>query len=101
MLGVSLNWVCVSTPRRSSPFAMVFLHVRQLARPDFASSITFAMTTRTIRYVRAEMEQAYPVIQTRVDSRSAEYTANAEQNRAAVEKLRAALAEATVGGGEK
>jgi acetyl-CoA carboxylase carboxyltransferase component len=47
------------------------------------------------------MEQAYPVIQTRVDPRGAEYTANAEQNRAAVDKLRAALAEATVGGGEK
>jgi len=43
MLGVSLNWVICSTPSRSSPFAMVFLHERQLARPDFASSITFAM----------------------------------------------------------
>ena len=43
MLGVSLNWFGASTPSRSSPFAIVFLQVRQLARPDFASSITFAM----------------------------------------------------------
>ena len=43
MLGVSLNWFETSTPRRSSPLAIGFLQVRQLARPDFASSITFAM----------------------------------------------------------
>src|SRR5688572_16939809 len=101
MLGVSLNCVICSTPRRSSPFAMAFLHVRQLARPDFASSITFAIAPRTLLYVRAEMEQAYPVIATRVDPRSAEYGANEAANRAAVDKLRAALQEATLGGGEK
>src|SRR5687767_12464527 len=101
MLGVSLNCVICSTPRRSSPFAMAFLHVRQLARPDFASSITFAIAPRTLRYVRAEMEQAYPVIATRVDPRGDEFRGNDAANRAAVEKLRGALAEATVGGGEK
>ena len=37
----------------------------------------------------------------KIDSRGAEFRANAEANRAAVDKLRAALAEATVGGGEK
>jgi len=47
------------------------------------------------------MEQSYPVIQTRVDPRSDEFHSNAAANRQAVDKLRAALAEATVGGGEK
>ena len=46
-------------------------------------------------------EQPYPVIATRVDPRSPEYRANHVANSAAVETLRAALAEATVGGGEK
>ena len=46
-------------------------------------------------------EQPYPVIATRVDSRSPEFRANHEANTAAVAKLAAALAEATVGGGEK
>jgi hypothetical protein len=43
MLGVSLNWVWVSTPSRSSPLAIGLRQVRQLARPDLASSITVAM----------------------------------------------------------
>src|SRR6185436_16916101 len=47
------------------------------------------------------MEQAYPVIATRVDPRSDEYRSNADANRAAVDKLRAALVEATLGGGDK
>jgi acetyl-CoA carboxylase carboxyltransferase component len=46
-------------------------------------------------------EQLYPVLATRIDPRSPEFRANHEANRAAVDKLRAALAEATVGGGEK
>ncbi|MDB4958681.1 MAG: Methylcrotonyl-CoA carboxylase carboxyl transferase subunit [Myxococcales bacterium] len=88
---------------------MAFLHVRQLARPDFASSITFAMTrnytnripARSLgRYIPA-VEQPYPVIASKVDPRSPEYRANHEANAAAVDKLQAALAEATIGGGEK
>jgi acetyl-CoA carboxylase carboxyltransferase component len=47
------------------------------------------------------VEQPYPVIATRVDPRADDYRANAEANRAAVDKLRAALTETTVGGGEK
>jgi acyl-CoA carboxylase subunit beta len=47
------------------------------------------------------VEQPYPVIATRVDPRSDEYAANAEANRAATDKLREALREATLGGGEK
>jgi len=46
-------------------------------------------------------EQPYPVVETRIDPRSPEYRANHEANAAAVAKLRAALADATVGGGEK
>jgi len=46
-------------------------------------------------------EQPYPVIATRVDSRAAEFRANHEANSTAVGKLRSALAEATLGGGEK
>ena len=46
-------------------------------------------------------EQPYPVIASRVDPRSAEFRANYEANAKAVEKLRAALQDATVGGGEK
>src|SRR5512135_877412 len=49
----------------------------------------------------AEAEQLYPVIATRIDPRSGEFRANHETNTAAVAKLRAALAEATVGGGPK
>ncbi|MDQ3367395.1 MAG: acyl-CoA carboxylase subunit beta [Myxococcota bacterium] len=45
--------------------------------------------------------QRYPVIASRVDPRSEEFRGNAEANGAAVAKLRAALVEATVGGGEK
>ena len=41
------------------------------------------------------------MIATKVDPRADDYCANAEANRAAVDKLRAALAEATIGGGEK
>src|SRR5689334_19588431 len=48
-----------------------------------------------------EQEQAYPVIPTRVDPRSDEFAANKTANGAAVERLRAALVEATQGGGEK
>jgi acetyl-CoA carboxylase carboxyltransferase component len=47
------------------------------------------------------VEQPYPVIATRIDTRSPEYRANHEANTAAVEKLRKALGEATIGGGEK
>jgi acetyl-CoA carboxylase carboxyltransferase component len=47
------------------------------------------------------VEQPYPVIATRVDPRSAEFRENYETNTKAVEKLRAALDEATLGGGEK
>jgi acetyl-CoA carboxylase carboxyltransferase component len=46
-------------------------------------------------------EQPYPVIATRVDPRDPEFRANYDVNTAAVDKLRAALAEATVGGGER
>ena len=45
--------------------------------------------------------QPYPVIATRVDPRNDEFRANAAANRAAVDKLFAALHEATLGGGEK
>ena len=46
-------------------------------------------------------EQPYPVISTRADRRTEEFRANAASNRSAVDKLRAALQEATLGGGEK
>jgi len=46
-------------------------------------------------------EQAYPVIATRLDRRTEEYRANEVANRAAIDKLTAALAQATVGGGDK
>ena len=46
-------------------------------------------------------EQPYPVIASRVDARSPEYAANRDANAASIEKLTKALAEATVGGGEK
>ena len=49
----------------------------------------------------AGAEQPYPVIATKVDRRTEEFRANEVTNRAAVAKLSAALAEATVGGGEK
>jgi acetyl-CoA carboxylase carboxyltransferase component len=49
----------------------------------------------------AEVEQPYPVIASRIDPRNPEYRANHEANTAAVAKLTKALAEATVGGGEK
>jgi acyl-CoA carboxylase subunit beta len=45
--------------------------------------------------------QPYPVIASRVDPRTDEFRANATANAAAVDKLRATLVEATVGGGEK
>jgi acyl-CoA carboxylase subunit beta len=47
------------------------------------------------------VEQPYPVIATRIDPRSPEYRANLDANTAAVEKLNKALADATIGGGEK
>ncbi len=47
------------------------------------------------------MEQPYPVIATRIDPRSTEFRANHDANAAAVEKLKKALGDATVGGGEK
>src|SRR6185436_3963831 len=55
MLGVSPNALGASSPNLSSPFAIAFLQVRQLARPDFASSITFAMAANLsqVGYVRA------------------------------------------------
>src|SRR5436190_13337484 len=46
-------------------------------------------------------EQLYPVLPTKIDRRSTEYAANHTANAGAVEKLTAALREATVGGGEK
>ncbi|MEP6864590.1 MAG: carboxyl transferase domain-containing protein [Deltaproteobacteria bacterium] len=46
-------------------------------------------------------EQPYPRLTSRVDPRSPEFRANHEANSASIDKLRAALAEATVGGGEK
>ena len=49
----------------------------------------------------AGAEQPYPVIATKVDRRTEEFRGNEATNRAAVAKLSAALAEATVGGGEK
>jgi acyl-CoA carboxylase subunit beta len=49
----------------------------------------------------APVEQPYPVIASRVDPRNPEYRANHEANTAAVAKLTKALADATVGGGEK
>ncbi len=45
--------------------------------------------------------QRYPVIASRVDPKGEAFRGNAEANQAAVAKLRAALVEATVGGGEK
>jgi len=45
--------------------------------------------------------QSYPVIASRIDPRSGDYQANAAANRAAVDKLAAALHEATLGGGDK
>jgi len=46
-------------------------------------------------------EQPYPVIATRADHRTEEYRANDATNRAAIDKLKAALKDATLGGGEK
>ncbi|MGN6109944.1 MAG: acyl-CoA carboxylase subunit beta [Kofleriaceae bacterium] len=46
-------------------------------------------------------EQPYPVVTSRVDPRSEQFRANEITNRAAIDKLRAALHEATLGGGEK
>ncbi|MBZ0237360.1 MAG: acyl-CoA carboxylase subunit beta [Deltaproteobacteria bacterium] len=46
-------------------------------------------------------EQLYPVLPTKIDRRSTEYAANHAGNTAAIDKLSAALREATVGGGEK
>ncbi len=45
--------------------------------------------------------QPYPVIATRVDPRGDEFRANHAANTAAIDKLRAALHAATVGGGDK
>ncbi len=47
------------------------------------------------------MQQPNPGIASRVDRRSEEFQTNDAANRAAVDKLRRALVEATVGGGEK
>ena len=46
-------------------------------------------------------EQRYPVLPDRADRRSPEYAANHTANLAAVDKLHAAMREATLGGGEK
>lgn len=46
-------------------------------------------------------EQPYPVVTSRVDPRGEQFRANEATNRAAIDKLRAALHEATLGGGEK
>jgi len=45
--------------------------------------------------------QPYPVLPTNVDRRGADYAAHREANLAAIDRLTAALREATVGGGEK
>ncbi len=45
--------------------------------------------------------QPYPILPTKIDRRSDEYRGNHATNTAAVEKLRGALREATVGGGDK
>jgi acyl-CoA carboxylase subunit beta len=47
------------------------------------------------------VEQPYPVIATRVDATSDTFRANLDANRAAIDKLRASLHEATLGGGDK
>jgi acetyl-CoA carboxylase carboxyltransferase component len=49
----------------------------------------------------APVEQPYPVITSRIDPRNPEYRSNHEANTAAVAKLTKALADATLGGGEK
>ncbi len=49
----------------------------------------------------ASFEQPYPVIVSAIDPRSERYLAQYQANRAAAEKLAAALREATVGGGDK
>src|SRR4051812_43168962 len=49
----------------------------------------------------AHVEQPYPVIATKIDPRSPEYRANHETNTTAIEKLKKALVEATLGGGDK
>jgi acetyl-CoA carboxylase carboxyltransferase component len=49
----------------------------------------------------AGAEQAYPVIVSKIDRRTDEFRGNDATNRAAVDKLTAALGEAIVGGGEK
>src|SRR4051812_19323882 len=105
MLGASPNAFAASSPNLSSPFAIGFLHVRQLARPDFASSITFAMGESyqvggTVRPMAAA-DQPYPVIASKIDARVGDYQANHASNSAAVAKLQQALVEATLGGGEK
>ncbi|MFN0252010.1 MAG: acyl-CoA carboxylase subunit beta [Kofleriaceae bacterium] len=46
-------------------------------------------------------DQPYPVVATKVDPRTEEFAANSVANTAAVAKLRTALGEAIVGGGEK
>ncbi len=46
-------------------------------------------------------EQPYPVIASKIDRRAEPFRANDAANRAAVDKLRAALQEATQGGGDK
>jgi acetyl-CoA carboxylase carboxyltransferase component len=46
-------------------------------------------------------EQPFPVLRSQVDPRGEEHRANLEANRAAVDKLAAALREATAGGGDK
>ncbi len=51
--------------------------------------------------MQPSQEQPYPTLATRVDPRSDEYRANEATNRAAIDKLRAALHEATLGGGDK
>jgi acyl-CoA carboxylase subunit beta len=46
-------------------------------------------------------EQLYPVLRSKVDARGEEFRSNYTANRAAVDKLAAALREATAGGGDK
>jgi len=48
-----------------------------------------------------QAEQPYPILPTRIDRRSDGYRDNLARNTAAVDKLRAALVEATAGGGDK
>ena len=49
---LSENWFSTSSPKRSSPFPIGLRHVRQPARPDFASSMMCAISfSRARRHI--------------------------------------------------